>query len=158
MQLTRQEGCSGSCCKNIMKRIPLLWRIMKRTGFLHVFASYMIFFLILALVFYIREPGVESYGNGIWYCFVASTTIGFGDVVAVTTLGRALTMILTVYSIAVTAMFTAVIANYFMNIIQMRANDSAEAFLYQLEHLPELSKEELEELSKKVKARRDSKL
>ncbi|MCC6094727.1 MAG: two pore domain potassium channel family protein [Eubacterium sp.] len=134
-----------------MKKAVLLWRIMKRTGFIQIFTSYLIFFLITALLLRLKEPGIETYGDGIWYCFVVSATIGFGDIVAVTTIGRILTIILAVYSVAVTAIFTATIANYYMNMIQLRANESAEAFLDQLEHLPDLTPEELAALSEKIK-------
>ncbi|MGN0363734.1 MAG: potassium channel family protein [Bilifractor sp.] len=134
-----------------MKKAVLLWRIMKRTGFIQIFTSYLIFFLITALVLRLKEPGIETYGDSIWYCFVASATIGFGDIVVVTTLGRVLTIILAVYSVAVTAIFTATIANYYMNMIQMRANESAEVFLAQLERLPELTPEELSALSEKIR-------
>lgn len=134
-----------------MKKRRLLWRILRKTGFMGVFAVYLVYFLAIALVLFLHEPGIHNYGEGVWFCFAAATTIGFGDVVVTTMIGRVLTITLAVYSIGITAMFTAVISNYFINLSELRANESAEAFRDQLEHLPELSHEELVDLSEKVK-------
>ena len=71
--------------------------------------------------------------------------------VLLTVVGRIIAVILSVYSIAVIAVFTAVITSFFTDIARWRANNSARKFLDELEHLPELSKEELEELSRRVR-------
>ena len=85
------------------------------------------------------------------FYFASATSIGYGDFAAVTLAGRIITVVLTVYSIAVIAIFTAVITSFFMDVARFRANDSAHKFIDDLEHLPDLSKEELEALSQRVK-------
>ena len=70
-------------------------------------------------------------------------TIGNGDVVLHTPLTRALPMELSLYAAATLAIFTAVIVNYFQQVISQGHRGELEAFLEQLERLPELSREEL---------------
>ena len=89
--------------------------------------------------------------DGLWYCFVSSTTIGFGDIYAVTTAGRILTVICGIYGILVTAMIPGVILTYYTEYIKHQENITVSLFLEKLEQLPDLSKDELVELSNRVK-------
>ncbi|MEE1313343.1 MAG: hypothetical protein UHS41_06335 [Lachnospiraceae bacterium] len=58
---------------------------------------------------------------------------------------------MTVYSLLVIAIVTGVVVNYYNQIIQIQQKETLASFLHRLEHLPELSKEELEEISQKIK-------
>ena len=100
------------------------------------------------------ELDIQTVREGLWYCFVSSTTIGFGDIVAVTLFGRILTVILCVYAIFIVALIPGILVSYFIEFNKIKSNESVVAFLDQLEHLDTLSKEKLRELSKKVKNRR----
>ena len=115
------------------------------------------FFLIAAALITILEPGIITYWDGLWFSFAVSTTVGLGDFTAVTVIGRIVTVILSVYSIAIVAIFTAVITNFFLNVAKAQASDSAAAFLDDLMHLTEMSKEELQAVSDKVKTFVDGK-
>ena len=55
-------------------------------------------------------------------------------------------MLLTAYSIVVIALVTGVIVNYYNQLIQIRQKDTLASFSDRLQRLPELSKEELEEM------------
>ena len=129
----------------------LLLQSFKYTGADKVLGGFLVFFFLIAAVLTIIEPEIHNYGDGLWFSFAVATTVGFGDYTAVTLVGRILTVILSVYSIGVVAIFTAVITNYFMNVAKMQASDSAAAFLDDMMHLTELSKEELQAVSDKVK-------
>lgn len=48
-----------------------------------------------------------------WYCFALISIIGFGEVIAVTTVGKVLSVILTSFSIAIIAIITSTIVNYY---------------------------------------------
>ena len=113
--------------------------------------AYFFYFVAVAVVIRQIEPDITTFGESVWYCFAVATTVGFGDFAAVTPLGRIVTMVLSVYSIGVVAIFTAVITSYFMDMAKARASDSARAFLDDLQHLPELSAEELQALSERAK-------
>ena len=116
-----------------------------------VFKGYLGCFVVIALLIWLAEPSIKTIPDSIWYCFAVATTVGFGDLAAATFLGRFLTIVLSVYSLAVVAVFTAIITSFFMDVARNKATDSAREFMYEMEHLPELSKEELQALSEKIR-------
>lgn len=131
--------------------LRLLWRIIKSSGAHKALTGYGVFFVLMALLIWLVDPAVPTFRTSLWYCFVAGTTIGFGDIAAVSPLGRILTILVSVYSIIMVAIVTAVITNFYLEATRIRAGDSAHRFLDKLEHLPELSREDLEELSEQAK-------
>ena len=129
----------------------MLKNAFKTAGADKIIGIYILSFFVLAIPIWLIEPDIHSYADSLWFCFASATSIGYGDISAVTLTGRIITVVLSVYSIAVIAIFTAVITSFFTDIAQFRASDSAREFIDELEHLPELSKEELENLSQRVK-------
>ncbi len=134
-----------------MKGWKRCYKILKRTGTLHIFMGFLVFLCGASIVLVIVEPNINTFGDGLWYCFVAATTIGFGDIYAVTRIGRITTVLVGVYGILMTAMVPGVVVSYYMEYLKIREKETVSVFLEQLERLPELSKEELEELSEKIK-------
>ena len=129
----------------------MLRNAFKTAGADKIISGYLIWFFAAAVPIWIWEPQINTYADSLWFCFASATSIGYGDFAAVTVVGRIITVLLSVYSIAVIAIFTAVITSFFSDLARFRANDSAREFMDELEHLPELSKEELEDLSRRVK-------
>lgn len=134
----------------------LLRQTMKATGANKVFYVYFVYFAVTAILIQILEPSINSFGDSLWYCFTVASSVGFGDFTAVTFAGRVLSIILAVYSIAAIAVFTAVITELFISLVKNNAKQSAEYFLDELERLPDLSREELEDLSGRVSRFRNS--
>lgn len=134
-----------------MKKIRILKNVLHHTRADKILISYLLFVLIDALVIWIADPGIDSYGNSLWYCCATISTAGYGDEVAVTFISKIATVLLMIYSIIVIAIITGVIVNFYNQLISIRQKDTLEAFVHKLEHLSELSKEELEELSEHVK-------
>ncbi|MBC5786604.1 MULTISPECIES: potassium channel family protein [Clostridiaceae] len=137
-----------------MRRIRLLWRILKITHADKLLFGFLVYFILTSIMIYLVEPNIQTVGDSLWYCFAASTTIGFGDIVAVTLLGRVLTVILCIYAVLIIALIPGVVVSYFIEFNKIKSKESVVVFLDQLEHLETLSKEELRELSQKVKQRR----
>ena len=52
-----------------------------------------------------------EYLNALWYCFAVETTIGFGNMTAVSVIGRVLSVIPGMYGIAA-ALITSIIVNF----------------------------------------------
>ena len=107
-----------------------------------------------ALGIWIFEPHINTYIDALWYCYAVISTAGFGDIVVTAFLPKLISLIVTVYSAIVIALITGVVVNYYTEIINRRREDTLEAFMDKLERLPELSQEELTEMSEQVKRSR----
>ena len=134
-----------------MKKLKRIIMVLKRTGTLKMLVSFILFYCAASAAMWLFEPNVSTIGDGFWYCFAATTTIGFGDIVALTHLGRIITVLVAVYGIAVTEMIPGVVVSYYMEFLEIKEKETVSLFLEKLEHLPELSHEELTELSDKIK-------
>ena len=134
-----------------MKPFKRILNILKHTGTIRIFFFYLIVLCGAGVILDIIEPQVKGIFEGIYFCFVASTTIGFGDIVPVTLLGRIITMVVTIVGILTTAMVPGVVVAYYTEFLKARENETISTFLEKLEHLPELDKEDLTELSERVK-------
>lgn len=138
-----------------MRKLKILWRILDTVGMGKVITSFMSAFIVIAFIIPLIEPNINGFGNGLWYCFSAVTTIGFGDLTAVTTMGRVLTGILAVFGILIIAMIPGILVNYFTEITKLKTNESLMVFFDKMEQLDTLSKEELREISSKIKRMRN---
>lgn len=133
-----------------MKKIRILKSILTRTHAGDILIGYLVFVLAAALVITIAEDGIKTYRDALWYCYAVISTAGFGDIVVTTPVGKIVSIILTAYSLFVIAIVTGVVVNYYTQIISIQQKETIASFLDRLERLPELSKEELEELSQKA--------
>ncbi len=134
-----------------MKAFKRVWFVLRKTGALKTFLGFISLCLVASILLKHIEPGIKTIGDGIWYCFVASTTIGFGDIYATTTLGRCITILVSLCGIFVFAMMTGVVVSYYMEYLNNRKEETVSVFLEKLENLENLSKRELKEISDKVK-------
>ena len=134
-----------------MKAFKRVWFVLRKTGALKTFLGFISLCLVASILLKHIEPGIKTIGDGIWYCFVASTTIGFGDIYATTTLGRCITILVSLCGIFVFAMMTGVVVSYYMEYLNNRKEGTVSVFLEKLENLENLSKRELKEISDKVK-------
>lgn len=134
-----------------MKKLRILKSILVRTHTTQILFSYLLFLFADALVIQLVEPRIHSYSDALWYCYAVISTAGFGDIVVSTPIGKFLSVLLTIYSLIVIALVTGVIVNYYNQLIQIRQKETIAAFIDKLEHLPELSPEELAAMSEKAR-------
>lgn len=133
------------------KRVKLLWIVIKDTKADKILYSFLVFVFVSAALIWLFDPNIESYGAALWYCYSVISTAGFGDVVATAFITRLISVLITVYSLLVIAIITGVIVNYYNRMMDLKNKETLSAFLDKIERLPELSEEELKELSEKVK-------
>ena len=133
-----------------MPNLRTLYRIMKQTSGIQIFAYYMGFVFLSALLILLVEPEITNYADALWYCYAVISTAGFGDIVVHTILAKLISVVVTVYSLVVIAILTGIVVNFYNEILEARRKETLSAFLDRLEKLPELSHEELVELSKRV--------
>ena len=134
-----------------MKKTRLIKIILKRTGALKFLTTYIIIFAGVSIGVWIVEPNIKTPIDSVRYCFSVATTIGFGDITAITILGRAMSIFLSICSILIIAVVPGIITSYYIESTKLKEQESIAKFLDDLEHLPELSKEDLQSLSEKVK-------
>lgn len=134
-----------------MKTLHILFKVLKETHTLKIIGVFLAFFFVSAFVIWFKEPEISSYADALWYCYAVVTTVGFGDVSVHTHLARILSVILSVYALVIIAISTGVVVNFFNQLIELRKENTLNQFIDKMEHLPELSKEELADLSNRVK-------
>ena len=134
-----------------MRKSRIMWNVLKRTGADKLLYGYLVLLLVISFVIVLVEPDINTYFDGLWYCYNVLSTIGLGDTIAVTFVGKVLSIILSVYSILIIAVIPGVITSFYLEVIKLRTNESMEKFIYDLERLPELSEQDLGEISEKVK-------
>ena len=134
-----------------MRNSKILIKIIKEFHMQRFVITYFLFILLSCFIIMAVEPGINNIWNALWYIFALITSTGFGDFIAVTLVGRVVSIILGIYSIFVIALLTALVVDFYQEKMRIRQNESIMLFLDEMERLPELSKEELTDMSEKVK-------
>ena len=101
------------------------------------------FICIFGYLFYVTEPQIKTFGDGIWWALVTVTTVGYGDITPLTTAGRIVAAGLMFIGLGLIATVTAIVsAKFIANYVDHHTNDDV------LEKLEELESEieKLEEL------------
>ncbi len=129
----------------------MLLKSLLSINFHLILLVYLVVYVIFSLIIWHYDPDIKNLSDALWFTFETATTIGYGDLLVNSDIGRILTVILSIYSIAVVAIFTGVIAGFYVEIMKIKSHESATEFLDELERLPELSREELVSLSERAK-------
>jgi voltage-gated potassium channel len=138
-----------------LNRLRLLWLVLRRSGVERIILVFLAIYAILSLVVWLAEPGVHSYLDALWFLWAVTTTVGLGDVTAVTLIGRVATVIDSIMGMVVIALFTGVVVDYFNECRSAQFDESLVVFLDKMEHLDELDKAELTRISRKVRELRE---
>lgn len=134
-----------------MNKLRTLADVLRQAGFARITGLFLIFYLLCSTAVWLSEPTTLTFGDGLWFSFETVSTIGFGDIPAETPVARAITVVLSVISIFYIAMLTGVAVNYCNTLIKMRQKDTMARFMDDLEHLEELDRDELADLSRRVR-------
>ena len=116
-----------------------------------IIGALIVFIGIFGYLFYISEPNIISYGDGIWLALVTITTVGYGDIELDTTVGRFVAGTLMFLGLGLIATVTAIIsAKFTKNYVDHHTNDDVLEKLQELESeiekLKALEEDELEKL------------
>ena len=83
------------------------------------------YILVSALLIYNVEPeSFESFYDAIYWATVSLTTVGYGDIYPVTAIGRFVTMVSSVFGIAIIALPSGVITAGYLAEVNEKNNDS----------------------------------
>ena len=94
-------------------RMDILIKIIKKTYAAEILIGIVLLIVAFSLVLPAFEPGIDHFGDALWYCFAIVTTIGFGDIAATSVIGRILSVILGAYGIVVVSLITSIIVNFY---------------------------------------------
>ena len=132
-------------------KLRFIGPVIRASGLVPSLVTFIVLFLVASILVAAFEPGVGGFGNAAWLMFQVVTTIGLGDYTCVSVVGRVVAIVLSVYSVFFLALITGAVVSYCQERMRAQRNESVAKFIDQLEHLPELSHEELVALSEKVK-------
>lgn len=133
-----------------MKNIDLFAIILRQTKTVRFLVSFAVVFTILSLLIMAVDPNINTLSDAIWFGFMVVTTIGFGDLTVASLLGRLLTVMLGLYGILAIGFITGVGASWLFEKVKENGSGSVTSMVYQLEHLDQLSDEQIQSLSDKV--------
>ena len=99
-----------------------------------ILAALIFFIGVFGYLFYVSEPQVETFGDGIWWALVTITTVGYGDITPLTTLGRVVAGLLMLLGLGLIATITAIVsAKFIQNYVDGHTNDDVLEKLQELE-------------------------
>lgn len=104
-----------------------------------------------------------TFGDAIWWSFVTFTTVGYGDVLLTTSLGRLVAIILMIFGIGFIGITTSTIAAYIVNKDIRRdkkrnfRDETIEFIKYRIDNLDNISDEELDNIYKTLRVLRENK-
>ncbi len=84
------------------------------------------YILVSALVIYNVEPdSFERFFDAVYWATVSLTTVGYGDIYPVSTMGRIITMASSIFGIAIVALPAGIITARYMNVLQQETDQKA---------------------------------
>lgn len=128
----------------IKNLIGLLETLFNSRRLRTILAALIFFIFLFGYLFYVSEPDVRNLGDGVWWALVTITTVGYGDITPVTTLGRVVASSLMLLGLGLIATITAIVsAKFIQNFVDHHTNDDV------LEKLDEMQLE-LDDIKKKL--------
>ena len=127
-----------------LRAVTLFLRAFNSKRLRTILATIIVSVTFFGFLFYISEPQIKSFGDGMWLALVTITTVGYGDIELSTTIGRFVASALMLIGMGLIASLTAIISvKFIQNFVDHHTNDDV------LEKLDEMQKD-LDELKKKI--------
>ena len=124
--------------------LSLLLRVFNNKRLRTVLSLILFFIVIFGFIFFITEPDVKSFSDGLWWALVTITTVGYGDITPMTSIGRLVASALMFLGLGLIASLTAVVSvKFIQNFVDHHTNDDV------LEKLEEMQKD-IDEIKRKI--------
>ncbi|MBL8390167.1 MAG: two pore domain potassium channel family protein [Hydrogenophaga sp.] len=85
-----------------------------RRGLFYSLGLCVVILLLGGIGFWWLEPGIRSLQDGLWLAFTTAATVGYGDLVPRTHVGRAFSVVVVLLGLAVLSLVTASLAALFV--------------------------------------------
>lgn len=108
------------------KNIDIIIRVLKRSKDSLLVVCFLAagYLLVTSLIMFNVEPETfNSYFDALYWATISLTTVGYGDVYAVSNLGKVLTMLSSVFGIAIIALPSGIITAGYMNEINGKSEE-----------------------------------
>ena len=103
------------------KSVNIIAKVIKKSkdALFVVFSFAMFYILISALIIFNIEPeSFESFFDALYWATVLLTTIGYGDILPVTVVGKIITMVSSIFGIAIVALPAGIITSGYIAILK----------------------------------------
>ncbi len=98
----------------IIHFIKIIWRLITSVPFLTLsFFGNTIVFLFATIIWLLEKdvnPKIANYMDALWWSFSTTSTVGYGDIVPVTIIGKLFGIALMLIGVAIFAIYTALFA------------------------------------------------
>jgi len=94
-------------------KMDIFWKVVRKTNATEILFGMLLMIIAFSLVLPILEDGIPDFGSALWYCFAIISTIGFGDVAAVSILGRIMSAILGICGLVVVSVVMSIVVNFY---------------------------------------------
>lgn len=126
---------------------------LRVSPFTYVLILTILVIVISAVVISLIEE--MSFGDALWWCFVTFTTVGYGDVLLKTAIGKMVAVILMIVGIGFIGITTSAIAIYIINGGRNKKNLEGEIIQVvkcKLDNFNELSEKDIDDIYKTLKS------
>ena len=114
--------------------INLIERVFNSRRLRTILGVLIICIISFGYIFYLAEPQIKTFGDGFWWALVTITTVGYGDITPLTTLGRFVAGTLMFVGLGLIATVTAIVsAKFIANYVDHHTNDDVLEKLEELE-------------------------
>lgn len=136
--------------------LSIFWTILKKSKLIYIFIAFIVlYFLFTIAIYYLDPEAFGNFGDALWFTFASFFTVGYGDYTVTTPFARIFTIILIIYGGVIIAIFTAIWVNMITSITKATVFDEEEEIYEKLCNLHTLSGDELKELSKFFKTKKN---
>ena len=94
-------------------KLDIFWQVVRKTNAAEILFGMLLLIIAFSLVLPILEDDIPDFASALWYCFAIISTIGFGDVAAVSILGRAMSAILGLCGLVVVSVIMSIVVNFY---------------------------------------------
>ena len=108
------------------KSIKLILEVFKRQRkTLYVVMGLAIGYVLISalLIFNVEPDSFDTFFDAIYWATVSLTTMGYGDIYPITTIGRIVTMVSSIFGIAIIALPSGIITAGFLEVLKETDND-----------------------------------
>ena len=124
--------------------LSLLLRVFNNKRLRTILSLILFFIVLFGFIFFTTEPDVKNFSDGLWWALVTITTVGYGDITPMTSIGRLVASALMFLGLGLIASLTAVISvKFIQNFVDHHTNDDV------LEKLEEMQKD-IDEIKRKI--------